>query len=95
MFKTGTVYLNIRQKIMGKWHSRIDKCLIDVLCLVVALCLLRHLLFEARPLLKGVIQFSVCVAKLLSAHKTLEAFAEAGACSVPLSQGGHDLWVAD
>ena len=78
MFKTVAVYFEYESIDTGKRHSRIDKGFIDVLCLIVALCLLSHLLLEASPLLKGVIQFGVCVAKLLSAHKALEAFAEAG-----------------
>jgi hypothetical protein len=76
MFKTGTApieYMYTNKEI----YSRINESLVDVLRFVVTLCLLSHLLLEARPLLEWVIQLSVCIAKLLPTHKALKAFAEA------------------
>jgi hypothetical protein len=53
------------------------------------------LLLESRPLLERIVQLSVGIAELLSAHEPLKTFTQTRSRPVPFGQRGHDLGVAD
>jgi len=52
-----------------------------------------NLLLKSRPLFERIVQLSVCVTELLSAHEPFETFTQSRSRPVPLGQRGHDLGV--
>lgn len=88
--------VNTHTPTTSRWQTVLQslaESLVDKLGLVVTLLLLAGLLFEAKTLVKGIVQLGVSVDNLLLADESLETLAETLVAAVILGERRHHLGV--